>query len=295
MQAERQSSSRKAVPMYRKIKARLYEILEKPSRHDPLSKFVESFIFILILLNVLLIIIETIPTHSEERIRQYMRFEYVSVFIFTLEYILRLWVCNLDHRYAGSFTGRLRYAVSPMAIIDLMAVLPLFLGYLIPLDIKVIRALRLLRMFRLLKLARYSRPLKTIWKVIKEKREDLISAFSLVLIVLVIASTLFYYFEHDSQPQKMASIPDAMWWAVSTLATVGYGDVCPVTKEGKIISAIMSLMGVAMFALPTAILGSGFIEEMQSKKGRRKPCPHCGRNINTHPENPPEEEAPIES
>ena len=162
-----------------------------------------------------------------------------------------------------------------MAVIDLLAILPFYLP-LLSLDFRFLRIVRLVRVFRIAKLGRYSKAVQTLGRVFRAKAAQLAIATSFILMLLVIASSLMYYAEHDDQPEQFSSIPASMWWGVTTLTTVGYGDVIPVTGLGKVIASIMAILGIGMFALPTGILGAGFVEEMQSAT---TVCPHCGNEI----------------
>jgi len=145
-----------------------------------------------------------------------------------------------------------------------------------------VRALRLFRLFRVLKLARYSESIQTFVDVIRLKKEELMLMFFAILILLVISSSLMYNAEHEAQPEAFSSIPAAMWWGIVTLATVGYGDVYPITPWGKFIGSIVVILGIGLFALPTGVLASGFSEVLAQKKREHKDhfvCPHCGRYI----------------
>jgi len=162
---------------------------------------------------------------------------------------------------------------------------------IIPLDLRFIRILRLFRIVRVLKIGHYAESVKTFERVFSRKKEELFMA--LFLVFLVLCSSLMYSAEHLVQPDKFGSIPEAMWWGISTLATVGYGDVVPITPVGKFIGGTVALLGVAVYALPTAILPAGFTQELSSKhknvdhhtvneKGGVKVCPHCGRELPEH-------------
>jgi voltage-gated potassium channel len=175
-----------------------------------------------------------------------------------------------------------------MAIIDLMATLPFYIPMIIPMDLRFVRALRLFRLFRFFKLARYSHSMKTIVNVVKSRKEDLLITLSMVIILLIFASSLLYYAEKDIQPDKFTSIPSSMWWGVATLTTVGYGDIFPVTPIGKVFSSIIAIIGIGLFALPTGILASAFSDEMQRQRDEEKElekeqqkhcCPHCGKEL----------------
>jgi voltage-gated potassium channel len=201
----------------------------------------------------------------------------VSVIIFTVEYILRLWVCTLNPEYSHPIKGRRRFMVTPFAIIDLLAIVPFYLPFLIHVDLRFLRILRLFRILRILKLGRYSDAVTTFRSIIFWKKEELLVALSLLFIALVLVSSVMYYAEHEAQPELYSSIPAAMWWALVTLATVGYGDVYPVTFLGKMMSGVAIIIGVCIFALPTAIFAAGFIEEIE--KDKEHYCPHCGKRI----------------
>ena len=154
-------------------------------------------------------------------------------------------------------TGRARYMTRPMLIIDLLAILPFYLVFL-DIDLRSLRAIRIIRLFRLAKLIRYVKALDDIGRTLKEKTPDIITALILIGILIFMSSTLIYYAERDAQPDVFTSIPASMWWAVSTLTTVGYGDIYPVTGAGKVLGSIVAILGISAFAIPTAILSSAF-------------------------------------
>jgi voltage-gated potassium channel len=169
--------------------------------------------------------------------------------------------------------------MTPLALIDLLAILPFYLPIFVHLDLRIIRILRLFRIFRVFKLARYSESVKILSSVIKRKKEELLIVFFVLFILLIVASSLMYFVENDAQPNVFSSIPMAMWWCIVTLTTVGYGDIYPITVLGRILGGIIALLGIGMFALPTGILASAFAEELQKKHERPKICPHCGKVI----------------
>lgn len=209
-------------------------------------------------------------------------FEVFSVAVFTVEYLARLWVCTLDPRYGGAVRGRLRYARTPLAVIDLLAILPFYLPFFVAMDLRYLRALRLFRLFRILKMARYSVSLAIMARVVVRSREELLSTLFSAAVLLVIAASLMYHVEHDAQPGLFTSIPASMWWGVATLTTVGYGDMYPITPLGKLLAAMMAVVAVGAFALPAGILSSGFMEEIQALRRARqgtRHCPHCGGTL----------------
>ncbi len=235
----------------------------------------------LISLNVLAVMLETVPLVAAKYGTFLHVFDVFSVGIFTVEYGLRLWTANLHDQFTKPVLGRIRYALTPLALVDLFAILPFYIPFLIPLDLRFMRILRLLRIGRVLKMGRYSESIKTFQRVFGRKKEELAMSLFLILIMLVISSSIMYIAENAAQPDKFGSIPEAMWWGIITLATVGYGDVYPVTLLGKVMGGIVALLGVAVYALPTGILAAGFAEELYDKRIHRETivCPHCGKEI----------------
>lgn len=266
-------------------KKRIFDILEIASAGDVTSKIFDVFIMTLISLNVIAVILETVPSLASHK-QFFNRFEVFSVAVFTIEYLLRIWTCTSDKRFEHPIKGRIRFAVTPLALIDLMAVLPFYLPMVIPLDLRSIRALRLFRFVRLLKIGRYSESLRSLGFVLKEKKEELVVTVVALLMLLVITSSVLYFLEHEAQPKVFSSIPAAMWWGVATLTTVGYGDVFPITTLGKCFGAVIAILGIGMFALPAGIIASGFAEVLQRRRGTSQICPHCGKNINELSEEP---------
>lgn len=255
-----------------KIRIRIYQILERAAAGDRISRAFDIFILSLICANVLAVILETIPSLSSLKII-FRWFEIVSVVIFSLEYLLRVWSCTVDKRYGklGPILGRLRFIVSFMGLVDLFAILPFYLPFVFLVDLRMIRLLRIVRMFRVFKAGRYSVALQTLGRVLKAKRAELTMTLSVTAILLVISGSLMYYVENPAQPEVFGSIPQALWWGVATLTTVGYGDVYPITAVGKVLAAVIAVLGVGLFALPAGILGSGFVEDLKKKRdGSRK-------------------------
>jgi len=264
------------------IKKRIYCILHTEDKDDPLEKYFNWFITGLIFLSVISVILETEKSLSDHFSAFFLGFEIFTVTIFTIEYVLHLWVCTIDPRYNSPVIGRIKYVCTPMALIDLFAILPFF----IPasgLDFRFIRAVRLTRLFRLLKLGHYSQSLRILVKVVKSKKEELLITLFAGVILLIIASSTMYYIEREVQPDKFDSILSAMWWGVNTLTTIGYGDIYPITPLGKIVSSSISVLGIGLFVLPAGILASGFSSELQNKVKKPKTCPHCGKDINFDP------------
>jgi len=269
------------------FKYRIHEILEGNRPGDLTADIFTAFITGLIFLNVIAVILETDKNLSNLYDVYFRFFETFSVTVFTIEYFLRLWTCTLDDRFKGIVAGRIKYALTPLAIVDLIAVLPFYIPMIIPVDLRFTRAIRLFRIFRIFKLGRYHSALRTIGNVLRREKEELLITLYAVIIFLVISSSIVYYVENEAQNPEFTSIPASLWWGVVTLTTVGYGDIYPATPVGKVLASIIALVGIGVFALPAGILASGFAEELQSRMDHhKKVCPHCGKDINT----PPEEE-----
>jgi voltage-gated potassium channel len=264
-----------------KFQKRIYEILEVATPGDFSSRIFDVSIMSLIVLNVLATIIETIGEIGIQQKQLFYLFEFFSVVIFTIEYLLRIWSCVQNPQFSHPIKGRIRFAFTAMPIIDLLAILPFYLPMIIPIDLRFLRILRLFRIFRVFKMGRYFEAFQMIANVIKAKKEELFITVFMVMIMLIFASSLMYIVENSVQPENFSSIPSAMWWGVATLTTVGYGDVYPITPLGRCLGAIISLLGIGLFALPTGFLASGFAEEVQKRRQQQENvCPHCGRKIN---------------
>ena len=255
------------------LKRRLHAILFGDEMDAGIGRLISRGIQMLILLNIIAVIVETVGPIQESFGWFFTTFELVSVSIFLAEYAARVWVCTVDPRFRRGFTGRVRYAATPLALVDLVAILPAFLTF-IPFDLRI---LRILRLFRAAKLVRHSVAMQTLMRVMSATRQELALTFMLVAFLLVLASSVMYFVENPAQPELFSSIPAAMWWAVATLTTVGYGDIYPVTLGGKIVASVISILGIGLFALPTGILGAAFLAETNRQKSQEGKCPHCGR------------------
>ncbi|NGM67721.1 ion transporter [Natronolimnobius sp. AArcel1] len=256
-----------------------WELFE-PDLGGKLGYYTDWFIMTLIAVNVAMVILETVDALAIAYSGAFYYFELFSVAVFTIEYLGRVWSAVDNPAYEGPITGRLEFASRPLLIVDFLAIIPFYLTVVgVQADLRFLRALRLIRLFRLLKLARYSTAMQSFGLVIEEKKEKLILAFSANLLLLVIASSAMYYIENPHQPEAFSSIPQAFWWGVATLTTVGYGDVHPITPLGQFVGAVVAMLGIGLFALPASILASGFIEQAENDEKSADYCPHCGEKI----------------
>lgn len=271
-------------PLRRRI-WELVEVMHGPD-DDAVLDWYDISLFTLICLNVVAVIVESVPAVQTKFATYFWAFEVFSVAVFTAEYVVRVWACTADERYAHPLWGRIRYATTPLVIIDFMAFAPFYLSAL-PLDLRFLRALRLFRLLRVLKLGRYSKSVAVMGDVLRAKSADLVSSVLALSVMLVLSASVMYYAEHDAQPDKFSSIPESMWWAVCTLTTVGYGDVFPVTAIGKLAASVISVLGIGLFAIPTGILAAGYSEAHNRDKEQAAAdvatCPHCGSRIQAQP------------
>ena len=206
-------------------------------------------------------IAETVPGIHAQYGAWLLTFEVIVVAIFTVEYVLRLWTV-VENPFLARFAPwkvRLTMARSPALVIDLLAILPFYLYQLMPFDLGVLRMLRLLR---LLKISRYSPAMSTLFRVLENERNALFGAALLLLTAILFSATIMHHVEGAIQPDKFGSIPDAAWWAITTLSTVGYGDVTPVTPLGRFFAGLTMVVGLCILALPVAIISTGFAQEV---------------------------------
>ncbi len=246
------------------FKKRVYDILELEDPEDKTTEIVNFLLLALIVLNVLAVILETVESIYRPHRIIFQQFGEFSITVFTIEYLMRIWSCNVDRKYSSPVLGRIKYALTPLMLIDLMVILPSYLVYL-SLDHKFLRSLRIFWIFRLLKVSRYSKSLNTIMDVIKSQMDELAMSVTAIIFFMVLSSTIVYFLEHDAQPQNFPDIPATMWWAILTMTTIGE-NVYPVTPLGKVIGGLIIILGVATFALPTAILTSGFVDELERQR-----------------------------
>jgi voltage-gated potassium channel len=244
---------------WRDWRVKVHEVLEVDS-DTPASRSVNAFLIVLILANGVAFAAETVDSLAAKYGPEFEAFNTFSVIVFTIEYVLRLWGAVEIPMFRGlpHWRARLRFALRPMMLIDLMAFLPWYVYSIFPVDL---RAFRVVRIFRLLKLLRYSPALETLKRVVINERRALLGGLLLMMVLLLFTSTIIYFLERDAQPTAFGSVPAAAWWALATLTTIGYGDIVPTTPWGKVFGGLVMLIGLGMFALPIAIISAGFSQE----------------------------------
>ena len=247
------------------LRRRVFEILEVPRVGDTVAIAVERAIVILIVVNVLAVILETVPDFKRDYGRLFLSIEVGTVVCFAVEYVLRLWV-SVEHvplKRHGRIGARIHYFFSPSAVIDLMSVAPTLIGFAFGVyDLNVLVVFRLLRF---LKLARYSAGMSSLFNAVASERRALFASAVIMFGLVVTAASLMHWIEGATQPDKFGSIPLAMYWAITTLTTVGYGDFVPITPMGRALAGIVMVFGFCMFALPVGIIATAFAREIHSR------------------------------
>lgn len=264
------------------IKNRIYNIIRDDSEKGVLGKTFDAIIIFLIIVNIVMVIAETFTLPATlKTIFNYI--EIVSIVVFTIEYLLRVYTSDLLYNNISPFKARVKYVFSFMAIIDLLAIVPFYLPFIIPIDLRILRILRMFRLLRVLKVNRYTDALISIAKVFKRKKNQLLSSVFVVMVLMIIVSVVMYNIESEAQPEAFNNAFSALWWAVATFTTVGYGDIYPITAAGKLLSAIIAFLGIALVAVPTGIITAGFTEQINEDKAQKEDkkeyCPYCGHKL----------------
>lgn len=241
------------------FRRRCYEVLDVGSTHDPTSRLVHRALVALVLVSVATAILESIPSLYARYALVFHVIEIIAASVFTLEYVLRIWAI-IDHpplKRLPHWRARLSYAGSPAVIVDLVAILPLFLAFAGPSDLQVLLLLRLLRFF---KLARYSPGMRSLLEAVHTERRALLACLVILGGLMIVAAAIMHVVEGKAQPDKFGTIPEAMYWAIITLTTVGYGDAVPITAGGKLVAGLTAVTGLVMLSLPVGIIATAFAE-----------------------------------
>ncbi|HSI39566.1 MAG TPA: cyclic nucleotide-gated ion channel [Xanthobacteraceae bacterium] len=243
----------------RALRRRVYEVLERDAARDRTAEVVNLCLMALIMANVLAAVMETVPSLLLHDLVAFRLFELLSLVVFGVEYVLRVWVAPENPRFRGlpAWSARRRYMMTPAALVDLAAWLPFAVAGAAETDLRTLAVLRLLRF---IKLARYSPGMQSLLEVLSSERQALLACLWLLVGAVLVAASGMYAAERAVQPDQFGSIPQAMWWAIVTITTVGYGDVYPATLAGRFIAAGTMVCGIIMLALPVGIIATAFVE-----------------------------------
>ena len=263
-------------PDMRDKRQRIFNIIEIGNKDDVQSALFDRFIVIVIFINLLVTLMQTF-----EQLKPYMSLlnvlEFVTIVIFAAEYILRIWTA--DYLYPDEkpeWKARIRFVFSAYGIIDLFTIIPYFLPFIFPVGAVAFRMFRVIRIFRLFKINAQYDAFNVITSVLREKKNQLISSVCMIFILMLASSLCMYSLEHEAQPDQFKNAFSGIWWSVSTLLTVGYGDIYPVTVAGKVMAIIISFLGVGMVAVPTGIISAGFVEQYTEMKVMGEPLEDAG-------------------
>ena len=238
------------------LKKKVFTVIQIGDKSDILSRSFDVFITVVILANILALFMSTFP--ELDRLSSLFRTtEYITVGIFIIEYILRLWTAEFLFAHQGKVKAAFSFAVTPDGIIELLTILPFFFlsGFV------VFRMLRVVRIFQLFRINASFDSFNAITSVLYKKRNQILSSLFIILILMLASSLFMYSFEHEAQPENFRNAFSGIWWAVSTMLTIGYGDIYPITVLGKVCAIVISILGVGVVAIPTGIISAGFVEQ----------------------------------
>ena len=247
---------------HRSFKQRVYSLLHLDEFSGTLHRYIDQLIVWCVLTSVIAIVLESVDSIHTPNRHAFMVLDVTLVALFAVEYVLRMYCCTADRHYADPVLGRIRYFFSPNALIDFLALVPFLMELFFHqfLDLRFLRVFRILRVF---KLTRYTASLSTLQKVVARESGILYTAGFIMLLLVILTAALGFLFEHEAQPDKFENIPQSIYWATITLASVGYGDLSPITPWGRTLTVIISILGIAIFALPAGILASAFTDQLR--------------------------------
>ena len=251
------------------LRLRLFHILHRPSPANRMVRRVNYVLAAVIVANCVAVALETVPSIYQANRSLFFALEVFSTGFFIIEYLLRLWVCVEQVRYSSPVSGRLKYALHPLPLLDLIVIATLWA----PLDLRFLRIFRLSRLFRVLHLEELDHSFQAVSAAIGRRKSLLVISLLMMLITIYCLAALLYMVEHAAQPEAFSSIPATLWWSIVTLTTIGFGDMVPITTLGKTLAGAVMLAGIGIFALPTAIVTAAILDAGTDKP---EPCPNCG-------------------
>ena len=249
----------------RTFRQRVHALVFPSAYGGDLHHLYDSFIVVWVVISVLAVILESVHSVHYMLNMEFLILDAIAVSIFTFEYCLRMYCCVEEPGYKKALSGRLKLAKSTSSIIDLLAIAPFFLEVFLH-HLIDLRFMRVFRLLRLLKLTRYTGATQSLMKVIAREWPVMAASAFIMLLLVVMTASLGYLFEHEAQPEKFENIPQSIYWAVITLASVGYGDISPVTPAGRAMTIVLALIGIGIFAIPAALLSSAFSDQLKSDR-----------------------------
>ena len=261
-------------------KERIFTIIEVGNDNDIPSRTYDITLMVAVVINIFIAIFDTFP-QSVPYLHILNIIEGITVLFFTVDYILRIWTAPFLYKAKPAGRARWKFLWSWQGIVDFLSCIPYFLPILFPSGAAALRMFRIIRILRVFRIRHYSDPLTVIGKVLKRKKGQLLSSIFIILILMIAASLVMYSLEHNAQPEVFTNAFSGFWWAASTLLTVGYGDIVPITILGKFCGTIITFLGVFLIAIPTGILSAGFVEYTSHKRSESPSnyCPHCGKKL----------------
>ena len=254
-----------------RARLRLFHILHKPEPDSAVTRNVNYLLAAVILINCVAVALESVPAIHTPHRALFSEFEILSTGLFIVEYLLRLWVCVEREEFKAPLAGRLKYALRPLPLLDLIVIVTLWA----PWDLRFLRIFRLSRLLRVLRLDGLDRSLQSVLAAVRRRRNLLVMSLLAMGISIYCLAAMLYFVEYPAQPEVFSSIPATLWWSVVTLTTIGYGDMAPVTSFGKVLAGMAMLIGIGVFALPTAIITAAILE---ADRDPAPNCRHCGKS-----------------
>ena len=261
-----------------KFKQKVFKIISVDNENYLPSRIFDILIIVFVILSVFLSVLDTFSDLPQGVFILFRVSEGLVAAVFTIEYVLGFWTADCAYPGVATWRARVRYVRSFMAIVGFLALMPFYLPLFVTVDLRILLVFRLLRLLRTIKIAKYTSDLNTVFK---RKKAQLVSSVLVVIVFILVISVIMYDIEYTAQPEVFENAFSGLWWAVSTLTTVGYGDIYPVTVAGKALGAIISMLGIGLIAIPTGILSAGFVEQNRTDD-RSEPmsyCPHCGKKL----------------
>lgn len=265
------------------LEHKIYNLIRTDDINDIKADLVDGVLMFLVLASVVVAFINTFEISTSFQ-NTLTALETLFVVLFSVEYAMRVWTAELIYPHLSPWKARLRYMFTPMAIIDLLSIVPFYLP-LVGVRGESLKLIRLVRLLRVFKINRYTSSLTLIWIVLKTRATQIISSVMVIVVLMFMAAMVMYDIEHLAQPDKFDNALSAMWWAMATITTVGYGDIYPITTLGRVLGAFITFMGIALTAIPTGIISAGFIEQSNLRKKEKNSemfCSQCGQTLPKH-------------